>query len=105
MGKVVSRPFKENGPASAMQSVIQCSLAWAREAKRLGLRAIELNLLAHAMLDDIPEPARSHWAGMLRTIDTRTRAMYYGHKVNESNNDTTLTNSYRGSSKREVPNG
>lgn len=92
MGKALSGSLKENGPTAAMQSV-KISLRWTRDVTRASLRWALLRAMVSVMLNDVPEPRRSHWIARIRAIDTHPGSLYHGHKVNNPNNDLTSSSS------------
>lgn len=81
---------------------ISVSRAWANEVQRRSQRCSLLNLLVADMLPLLPEPDRSKFEVRWRGIDTTRASLYDSHKVNNTTNETTPTQSQAISSDPQV---
>lgn len=70
---------------------VPTSLRWCRDATRAMLRCIRLRQLIFQMIDELPSDRQAFYKAELRGVDTHTRALYDGRKLQKPHNETTTT--------------
>lgn len=63
-------------------------LLWATDTQRLAYRGQQLDLLLSELIQSLPEQERAHWESRRRGVDARVRAVYYGCKFEQPDNET-----------------